>query len=129
MEIAYNTNLKIYIVNRMDSFVTEIWLIDDKGYDEMYNIAYDSTSKLLVREKISMQDHPEHPLLSLPKPMMQILFKAIMEQQEKQGIKTKDENLIEGKLIATEKHLEDMREFAKKLLDNKLLWVGLDKGE
>lgn len=26
-------------------------------------------------------------------------------------------NLIEGKLQATEKHLEDMREFAKRLLD------------
>lgn len=39
---------------------------------------------------------------------------------QKNGINTENENLLQGKLKATEIHLEDMREISKKLLDSKL---------
>jgi len=57
------------------------------------------------------------PLLTMSEFVFNSFLKAVVEYANNIPIKTKDENLIEGKLLATEKHLEDMREFSKKLLD------------
>jgi len=57
------------------------------------------------------------PFLSLPSEFAAHLFKAISDNQHSMGIKTPEENLITGKLQATESHLADMREINKKILD------------
>lgn len=57
------------------------------------------------------------PFLELPRMFAEPFLKGIVEYSNNNGIKTKDHNLIEGKLIATELHLKDMREITTKLLD------------
>ena len=57
------------------------------------------------------------PFLELPMMFANQLLKGIVEYSNNNGIKTKDQTLIEGKLIATELHLKDMQEFSTKLLD------------
>lgn len=57
------------------------------------------------------------PLLSMSEFIFNSFLKATVEYANNIPIKTRDESLIEGKLLATEKHLEDMREFSKKLLE------------
>ncbi len=56
------------------------------------------------------------PLLTMNEFIFNSFLKAVVEYANNVPIKTRDESLIEGKLLATEKHLEDMREFSKKLL-------------
>jgi hypothetical protein len=58
------------------------------------------------------------PLLTMSEFIFNSFLKAVVEYANNVPIKTRDESLIEGKLLATEKHLEDMREFSKKLLES-----------
>lgn len=58
------------------------------------------------------------PLLTMSEFVFNSFLKAVVEYANNIPIKTRDESLIEGKLLATEKHLEDMREFSKKLLES-----------
>jgi len=70
-----------------------------------------------VREYI-----PIKPFISLPLSgkIGPAVIKKLTEYAINSGYKPKDEHLIEGKLIATEKHLEDMRLITSRLLDFKL---------
>ena len=47
------------------------------------------------------------------------MLAALAAAITKQGIKTPDQNLIQGKLEATERHLEDMRTIALKKYESK----------
>ena len=56
------------------------------------------------------------PFLTLQSELAKLIFNQIGIHLEQSGNKTVNENLIEGKLIATEKHLEDLKTIAFKLL-------------
>lgn len=96
-----------------------IWAVD-RGDTEDTIYGYDSSSELLIKQtqKVNEIDPNIKPLLRLPYRFAQALFVAISEYNNKNGIKTKDESLIEGKLQATEVHLKDMREITTKLIDH-----------
>lgn len=57
------------------------------------------------------------PLLTMNEFIFNSFLKAVVEYANNVPIKTRDESLIEGKLLATEKHLEDMRNISTKLID------------
>ena len=98
----------------------EIYLREQQG-SRIVMIGYDGEH--LVQQTLSESEIPEFeikPLLVIPLSMKSALIKAFTEQGAEMNIKTENENLLKGKLEATEIHLSDMREFAKKLLDNKL---------
>jgi hypothetical protein len=118
MELIGRENLIVNIVDRYDCFKTEIWIMELKG-TEMFNINYDGEGKLVRNQfKDELSFPREHgPFLSLPRPFAAMLFMKIQEQQSVNGIKPKDQTLIEGKLQATESHLQDMRKMAEKLID------------
>lgn len=103
--------------SRMGDTVT-IWAVD-RGDTEDRVYAYDSPSGLLEvqAQKVHEVNPNIKPLIRLPYRFAQVLFRAISEYNNKNGVKTKDESLIEGKLKATELHLTDMRELTKKLTD------------
>lgn len=114
----YNPDLKVQVVRRHDRNYIEVWVgMDEPDYYE--NFAY--TEKGIVVTRINHSEQPPEgvkPFLNLSAPFAHTLFKALAEYLSNAGIKTKDENMVEGKLQATEEHLKDMREIAKKLLGN-----------
>lgn len=59
---------------------------------------------------------PIEPLIEMPEQMADEFIKAVVDYASEAGIKTENENLLKGKLQATEKHLEDMRLAFNKLL-------------
>ena len=109
-------NPKVFIQPDFASRFTNIWIIEDKltGFT---NYRIDENGNITVEEIPNSKELSTTPFLKLPIHMTELLFTAVVEHMNKSGVKTKDENLIEGKLIATEKHLEDMREMSKKMLD------------
>jgi CobQ-like glutamine amidotransferase family enzyme len=118
MSIIGRENLIVHIVDRFDCFKTEIWIFENQG-SKMFNINYQEDGKLIkhpLKDEISLP-YEHGPFLSLPKPFADMLFNKIQEQQSNKGIKPKDQTLIEGKLQATESHLQDMRKMAEKLID------------
>ena len=59
-----------------------------------------------------------HPLLEMPDHLFHQFAAAFSEYNSKNhNYRSKNENLIEGKLQATERHLEDLREFSKVLIN------------
>jgi len=109
-------NPKVFIQPDFASRFTNIWIIEDKltGFT---NYRIDENGSITVEEIPNSKELNTTPFLKLPIHMTELLFTAVVEYMNKSGVKTKDENLIEGKLLATEKHLEDMREMSKKMLD------------
>ena len=111
-------NLEVWIDTKMYSGSVDVWVIEHHSTTNEYiSIAENG---LLDKTSVPHNQMPSSdlkPFLSIPIALSNALFKAMAEHLESKGIKTKDANLIEGKLLATEKHLEDMREFSKKLLE------------
>ena len=60
---------------------------------------------------------PFIPLLEMNRNFAQDFFKAVGDYNSANGIKTENENLQKGKLLATEKHLEDLRTHFAKAFD------------
>jgi hypothetical protein len=71
----------------------------------------------VTRENELMPLKEFKPLLIVGRFMFESLLKAFVEYANNKGMKTENENLLQGKLNATETHLTDMRELSKKLVE------------
>ena len=112
--------IEVFIQEEYHSNSISVWIRNRSPHGEE-NISFDG--KNLVCSHIDMSTVMEsqvNPFMKLPMEFAFALFKAIFEYQSNKGIKTIDENLLTGKMEATERHLADMREISKKLLDSKL---------
>lgn len=110
--------LQFHIVQRFDRNQIEIWVFDYKGH-EGFNITIDENGFLKsepIPELQRLDDGKYKPFISMPRFFAEQLFKQIVDYRTGQGIKTENENLLQGKLSATESHLSDMRDFALKLM-------------
>jgi hypothetical protein len=109
-------NIQVFIQPAFASTSTNIYIIEEKltGFTN-YRISADG--EMIVEEIANKDELSAKPFLKLPNMLAGLLFTAILKHLENKGIKTKDENLIEGKLLATEEHLKDMREMSMKMLD------------
>jgi hypothetical protein len=56
------------------------------------------------------------PLFVLPLMMKDALIKAFVSEGAKQNLRTENENLLQGKLQATELHLKDMKDLTFQLM-------------
>jgi hypothetical protein len=66
------------------------------------------------------EDFKIKPFLSIPIRMKAEIVSAFISEGAKMNLSTDNENILRGKLEATEKHLEDVRGFTKLLLNNQL---------
>ena len=75
--------------------------------------------KLIRQEVDELGQSPKklYHLLVIPQRMSLIFFKEMADYLSGQNIKTENENLMQGKLQATEKHLEDMRKHFETVLN------------
>ncbi len=116
--MLHQNNLEVNIETRLDSRTINIWVCEN-GVGERHYISYDG--EFLVKTTVKDHEFPEDgkvkPFLHLPVVFADRLFKAINEHNSKEGIKTRDQSLIEGKLQATELHLGDSRKHFDKVLD------------
>lgn len=93
----------------------KIYVIDDQGKDR-YAVNLDEKGNLiqtLIPEAISCT---VKPFLELPGNFYQLFIKAIMDHGNEIGLKSINENVLQGKLSATELHLDDMRAISKDLI-------------
>lgn len=110
--------MKIYIkspiINGVDT--AEIYILDEEGKDRyVININSDGflTQTLLNPNEATKLK----PFLELPSSFFDKLVKAMVDYASENNIKTENETLLQGKLVATEKHLEDLRKHFEKVLD------------
>ena len=70
-----------------------------------------------INEMNAGSAEPLVPLLEMNRAFAEDFLKAVADYSSSVGIKTENENLLKGKLQATEKHLEDLRTHFSKVLD------------
>lgn len=114
--------MKIYIQKPFTSsgdFKYSIYLIDDEdSQTHRAQITYDSATELLTRTVLNPNEHVQvKPFLVIPEFIFNDFAKAILNYASDNNIKTENENLLVGKMDATEKHLEDMRKIVFKDLE------------
>lgn len=112
-------NISVQIIERFDSNSIEIWLMEYAGGNKGINYYFDNglLATAEIDEMQLLKEGKLKPFLKLPRYLATNLFKSISEYNSNNGIKTKDENLIEGKLKATETNLSDLRDIVGKLFE------------
>lgn len=89
----------------------------EEGYGmKFYSYNGEHIEVTTTKEPVTREDPIAKPLLILPLRMWDIVSKLLVAEIAKDGIQTENENLLQGKFIATEKHLEDLRIITSKLL-------------
>jgi hypothetical protein len=109
--------MKIYIDKPFLGGLVKIFVLEEKGR-ERYAITLDRTTKLLTQKKIEDGSAEEaETFIELPVGFFNDFVKAITDYASNNNIKTESETLLQGKLGATERHLEDMRKIVFKDYD------------
>lgn len=112
--------MEIFIERHLMKNKVEVYLKEQRGREDAF-MHYDGEN--LVLKTIDPTDPTVQdikPFMVLPMNYFQAIVTAFTNEGKKMGISTENENLLRGKLEATELHLNDMREFSKKLLDKDL---------
>lgn len=111
---------EIYITYLHERNSVQIWMIKN-DHNGRWNMSMEGGSIQFTNfAPGNILDNHLKPLLELPMPYANELFREINQEFSRKGIKTKDESRTEGVLEATEKHLSDMQTIAFKLLNSKL---------
>ena len=95
----------------------EIYLVENAGGVNRY-FSYSKT-KGFTSVDVPIGSIPTNkiePLLIVPMPLLPDIFKLFGDEANNAGLSTSNEDLLKGKLAASEKHLEDMRVIARHLL-------------
>lgn len=113
--------MELIIKEDIDTFITKIYGKVEKG-NKTCIIGYNGKNLIeyTLPDFPTVSDKKIIPLLTIPTNMLRVIAAGFVEYAQKNDIRTENQNLMEGKLIATERHLSDMQEFAKKLLDSKI---------
>ena len=112
--------MEIFIEKQLMKNQVEIYLKEQRGRQDAF-VHYDGEKLVLTTvdpTDPTVQDIK--PFMILPMNYFQAIITAFTNEGKKMGITTENENLLKGKLLATELHLSDMREFSKILLENKV---------
>lgn len=111
------SNMKLIIERNWENRESRLYLMTDQGRDRVI-IGYQDG--MLVEQKLNPLNAevvPIIPLLKMHDGFVDEFLKAVTDYTSNMGVKTENENLLIGKLKATEKHLEDLRKNFDKLLD------------
>lgn len=109
---------KVDIRDNYNNGNLEIWIFE---YDKInqWNLTTDENGFIIrteMPELINDYTKSLKPFLSISRRLGMVVLKDLYEWHEKNGTKTINQNFTEGKLKATEKHLEDMQKIAFKIL-------------
>jgi len=110
-----NKLIEVFIQEVFRTGSIEIW-VNQKKNDGSYNLHFDGDCVVYQKIEPGKLEEGLKPLVSLPYPIGRTFLKQLSIQTAGIGIKPENESRTEGKLEATEKHLEDMRMITAHLL-------------
>ena len=105
--------MKIHINQRPESYLDELYVFQrpgDKPGDIGYALVIENG---VLLEKTVQRGDSFPPFITLPTDKMRDLVAAFVSYARDKGFKDNAEAMNEGKLIATERHLADMRTLLK----------------
>ena len=98
------------------TFTTSFYLRERRGN---HTIIIGQKDGLLVEQTIdgTVAPAPVEAILKMPSPFAQQFLKAVQDYNSNNNLKTENENLLQGKLQATERHLQDLQKYFQLGLD------------
>ena len=110
--------MKLIVDKNYNTRAVRVYLEEKQGSD--YIVIGQKDGKL-TQQKTNFIETPDlNPLLELPSHLFDDFVKLIVDYANNEGIKSDNHNLIEGKLQATENHLEDLKKYFPMVLDKLL---------
>ncbi len=112
--------LEIHIEEELGMYTKKVWVIEKlPGEMIYYNIGKDG-NMIETRRKDSepyvLNDDKYKPFMIIPMQMAESFLLGFTKALAGMGIRTENEHKTEGRLEATEKHLEDMQKIVFKQL-------------
>lgn len=118
--------MKLYVNEHFDSRIVDVWLVDEFGYTDVFYTTHSDDpnfqgitrheSDTYIRSGSTDQSGKVKPFIKISDRLFKEFLRLMVDYASKHEMKTENENLIQGKIIATEKHLADIRTIAFKLL-------------
>ena len=107
---------KVYIEQDYAKNSYRIWVI---RHETDYQVYINIINGELIETKVPRCSVVSDllPFMELPRMFGDLYFKAIIDYNNQRGVNSENENLLKGKLQATELHLTDMRKITDKLMD------------
>lgn len=101
--------MKLFVETNWNTRATRFYLEDQQGRIKTFIGVKDGA--LIAQELNPLNPITQEifPLLEMGDYTAKEFIKAVVDYASNEGIKTENENLLKGKLEATEKHLEDLR--------------------
>jgi hypothetical protein len=119
--------MELYVNEHFDSRTIDVWLVDPmNGTDCFYTThsedpaiqgVFRHESDTYIRSGTTDQSGKVKPFMKISDRLFKEFLRLMVDYASKHQLKTENENLLTGKLVATEKHLADMRTIAFKVLD------------
>lgn len=116
MEPKYGT--VVDVKNNYYNGCLEVWVFEYEP-NKQYNLTIAEDGSIVRTEMPELMDLREQkfkPYLTFPRRLGLLVLKSLYEWQERNGEKTVNQNFTEGKLQATEKHLEHSLKIIDKIL-------------
>jgi len=112
--------MKVHIQKEFHNDKVTIYVMDE-SYGSKKNISIRNISESGTEfefKELSREGGPQKldPFLQVPTLLFEDLVKAFLDYAQENNIKSENQTFLEGKLVATEKHLEDLRGYFDRLL-------------
>ncbi len=106
--------IEVFIEEDFNMYAKKVYVIENQGSKTIhYNI--DKEGQLVTTEVgNNPMDNNLKPFMIMPREIGDAILLAFTKALAAQGIRTENEYKIEGELIATKAHLEDIRKVAFK---------------
>ena len=118
--------MELYVNEHFDTRIVDVWLIDPLQSTDVFYTTHSEDPTIqgvfrheddtYIRMGSSDQSGKVKPFMKISDRLFKVFLRLMVDYASKHQLKTENENLIQGKIIATEKHLADIRTIAFKLL-------------
>lgn len=99
---------KITVQNRPAEFLTDIWIYRRGPNND--TIIYRSRGRDIAEEETVTAGSASLPAsFTIPTDLLPVLLQALISK----GVENPEESFVQGKLVATENHLKDLRQLLK----------------
>lgn len=102
--------MEIFVENDYRTMVVRVYIRERESSIDKYYFIDNGILSCQTVDRSNFQYPEVKPFMEMPSYFYDSFAKAFIEQLNRDGIKTENENLMQGKLKATELHLNDLRE-------------------
>ena len=108
--------MKIHIIDNPISDIIKIYMKIEDAPDQRAFVEY-GNNHMMIKHDMSGKEGQEPPVfMEIRRDIFDSFLNQMIEYGNNNGIKMENENKLQGKIEATERHLKDLQAITKKVL-------------